>query len=78
MNNEASQRDDAQATPASSSDGPATQSAPRKTKDASTGAVYYYLEGNAIDRTIEVTDWLLVDVDASGAPVGVEWLGDKP
>lgn len=40
------------------------------------GYVYLLPERTPVARTIEVSDSVMVDVDAEGRPIGVETLGD--
>ena len=43
-------------------------------RDTETGASYLVLDEDAeIDRTIHLSDLVMVDVDSSGVPVGVEF-----
>jgi uncharacterized protein YuzE len=44
------------------------------TFDEVTDAVYVYFTHNEVDRTEELSDDVSVDYDASGQPVGVEFL----
>lgn len=44
------------------------------TYDESADAVYVYFTRNEVDRTEELSPQVIVDFDASGEPVGVEFL----
>jgi uncharacterized protein YuzE len=46
------------------------------TLDPEAGVAYFHLTDGrcSVERTVQVTPWLLVDYDAQGRPLGVELL----
>lgn len=46
----------------------------RHTYDVQAEAVYVYLTGERVATTVGVTEWINVDLDGEGRPVGVEVL----